>query len=58
MEKGAICASADLVDDVGLKIAVDGARDVFALTYILSDQVFFVLPLSSLPVSEKKVLKP
>ena len=31
MEKIAIGTGAYFIDDVGLKIAVDGARDVFAL---------------------------
>jgi hypothetical protein len=32
VEQAAVRAGADLVDDVGLEIAVDGAGDVFALT--------------------------
>lgn len=32
VEKVAVGASADLIDDIGLEIAVDGARDVLALT--------------------------
>ena len=31
VEKAAVGASADLIDDVGLKIAVDGTGDVFAI---------------------------
>ena len=31
MEKAAVGAGADLIDDVGLEIAVDGARDVLAV---------------------------
>lgn len=33
VEKGAVCASADLIDDVGLQIGVDCAGDIFALAY-------------------------
>ena len=32
MEEGAVRAGADLVDDVGLKIGVDGTGDILALT--------------------------
>ena len=32
VEETTIGAGADLIDDVGLKIAVDGTRDIFALT--------------------------
>lgn len=32
VEETSICAGADLIDDIGLEIAVDGARDVLALT--------------------------
>ncbi len=32
VEQTAVGAGADLIDDVGLEIAVDGARDIFALT--------------------------
>lgn len=31
VEEAAVCASADFVDDIGLEVAVDGARDVLAL---------------------------
>lgn len=44
MEKGAVCASANLVDDVGLKIAVDRARDILALACISSDLNHLRLP--------------
>jgi hypothetical protein len=33
VEKAAVGAGADLVDDIGLEIAVDGAGDVLALAY-------------------------
>ena len=39
VEKRAVCASADLVDDVGLEIAVDGARNVLALACISLEHV-------------------
>jgi hypothetical protein len=39
VEKRAVGASADLVDDVGLEIAVDGARNVLALACIPSVNV-------------------
>lgn len=32
VEKGAVGASTDLIDDVGLEIAVNGTRDILALT--------------------------
>jgi hypothetical protein len=31
MEEALVGTSADLIDDVGLKIAVDGTRDILAL---------------------------
>jgi len=34
VEEGAVGAGADLVDDVGLEIAVDGARHVLAVAYM------------------------
>jgi hypothetical protein len=39
VEEGAVGAGADLVDDVGLQIGVDGARDVLAIACVLSDEV-------------------
>ena len=33
MEKGSVCACADLVDNIGFKIAVDGTRNIFAISY-------------------------
>jgi hypothetical protein len=33
VEEGSVGAGADLVDDVGLQIGVDGARHVLALAY-------------------------
>jgi hypothetical protein len=32
VEKASVGAGSDLIDNVGLQIAVDGSRDVFALT--------------------------
>ena len=37
MEKVAVGTGADLVDDIGLEIAVDGARNIFALAYSTSN---------------------
>jgi len=33
MEETAVGTGADLIDDVGLEIAVDGSGNIFALTY-------------------------
>lgn len=61
VEELAVRASTDLVDNIGLEIAVDGSRDIFALAY---DDLFEHLPHcrmgagQCLPVSEKKVLNP
>ena len=61
VEKAAVGAGADLVDDVWLEIAVDGTWDVLALTYstisIMSTTRSF-RSLARLPVSEKKVENP
>jgi hypothetical protein len=35
VEQGAVGAGADLVDDVGLQVGVDGAGDVLALTWVV-----------------------
>jgi hypothetical protein len=67
VEEVAVGAGADLVDDIGLEIAVDGAGNVLALA--CSERVrknIISCPLVaslcccclSVPVSEKKVLKP
>lgn len=63
MEEGAISARADLVDDIGFKIAVDGSWNIFALACYcnLVSLTLLLLSLTGLrvlPVSEKKVLKP
>lgn len=64
VEQASVGAGSDLVDHIGLEIAVDGTRDVLALAYIGSRtrQMGFVtvcLWIECLvPVSEKKVLKP
>jgi hypothetical protein len=59
VEERAVRAGADLVDDVGLEIGVDGTRDVLALAWgeLALGVVEEVVP-SDVPVSEKKVLKP
>jgi hypothetical protein len=33
MEKATVGTSADFIDDIGFKIAVDGSWDIFALTW-------------------------
>lgn len=61
VEEGAVGAGADLVDDIGLEIAVDGARHVLAVACLLALEG---CPQCSertrddIPVSEKKVEKP
>ena len=39
VEKAAVGTGADLVDHVGLEIAVDGARDILALAYVILCQL-------------------
>lgn len=34
VEKAAVGTGADLVDDIGLEITVDGTRDIFALAFV------------------------
>ena len=65
VEKAAVGTGADLIDHVGLEIAVDGAGNVLALTYKGIVSVHSSLPMKLswiegeyLPVSEKKVLNP
>ena len=69
VEEVAVGAGADLVDDVGLEIAVDGARDVLSLTWnqsrvrkvgswMLTSMVDATYRRLGVPVSEKNVLKP
>ena len=58
VEKRAVGAGADLVDDIGLEVGVDGARDVLALACGGLDGASAVLGEGLVPVSEKKVLKP
>lgn len=62
VEEGAIGAGADFVDDVGLEIAVDGARDIFAIAceavVSVSNHCCGCSTIECLPVSEKKVLNP
>lgn len=62
VEEGTVRASADFIDDIRLQVAVDGARDVFALA-CSSQSCQFAIGLDSggeqsLPVSEKKVSNP
>jgi len=58
VEEGAVRAGADLVDDVGLKIGVDGTGDILALACAVLAVEMALRGESCLPVSEKKVLKP
>jgi hypothetical protein len=60
VEEGSVGAGADLVDDVGLQIGVDGTRDVLALAWwmLVMDATEYVPRFEDAPVSEKKVLKP
>lgn len=39
VEEAAVCASADLIDNIGLEIAVDGSGDILSLTYITASQM-------------------
>lgn len=63
MEEAAVSAGTDFVDDVGLEIAVDGSRNIFALACIMISREWDAKGIvmciyECLPVSEKKVLKP
>ena len=58
VEERAVRAGADLVDDVGLKIGVDGTGDILALACAVLAVEMALRGESCLPVSEKKVLKP
>jgi hypothetical protein len=65
VEEAAVGAGPDLVDDVGLKIAVDRPRNIFAVACgavgELSPSIIKEGTVANelcIPVSEKKVLKP
>jgi hypothetical protein len=63
VEERAVGAGADLIDDVGLKIAVDGAGHVLAIACMLElvfrcRSVVDSMLCCGIPVSEKKVEKP
>lgn len=63
VEQASVGASPDLVDNVGLEIAVDGSWNVFTLAYIVYNALDELLTGAHqlqrrIPVSEKKVLKP
>ena len=63
VEESSVGAGSDFVDNVRLEIAVNGTRDILALSYGLSRDVSYKatqVERSDLnrPVSEKKVLKP
>jgi len=61
VEKTAVGTSSDLIHDIGLKIAVNGARNIFALACDANELAIERHNLQldwCLPVSEKKVLNP
>lgn len=63
VEKASVGAGADLIDDIGFQIAVDGSWNILSLAFRSIISVSVSPPMSitccwSLPVSEKKVLKP
>lgn len=66
VEKAAVGTGADLVDDIGLEITVDGPGNIFALAcrgqhpppYSIVSNIFSIVSDANVPVSEKKVLKP
>ena len=43
VEESAVCAGSDLIDDIGLEIAVDGTRDIFALAYSCGQYQFLAV---------------
>jgi hypothetical protein len=60
VEKAAVRAGANLVDDVGLEIAVDCARHVLALAFDIVSRMVQAITVEheAIPVSEKKVENP
>lgn len=58
MEEGAVSARADLVDDIGLKVDVEGAGDVFARAAVQKDERVAPARVNGRDLSEKKVEKP
>ena len=64
VEERAVGTGADLVDDIGLEIGVDGTGDILALActvLVMHACIYMRLCWAGddcLPVSEKKVLKP
>jgi hypothetical protein len=58
VEETSVCASADFINDIGLEIGVDGARDIFAIAFERVSVRIKHLGSDYGPVSEKKVLKP
>lgn len=59
VEERTVGTGADLVDDVGLQVGVDGTRDVLALACIVCQRGCAICSMrAAVPVSEKKVLKP
>jgi hypothetical protein len=64
VEQASVWAGADLIDDVGLKIAVNCSWDILSLACLYSERQIELAAGSDMtgkprvPVSEKKVLKP
>ena len=59
VEERPVGTGADLVDDVGLQVGVDGTWDVLALACIVCQRMRDICNMQIVvPVSEKKVLKP
>ena len=59
VEERTVGTCADLVDDVGLQVGVDGARDILALACVVCQRGCAICSMqAAVPVSEKKVLKP
>jgi hypothetical protein len=70
VEQAAVGAGADLVNDIGLQVAVNRTGNIFALAYVMVVAPSELESLASyrglkilgswqnIPVSEKKVLKP
>ncbi len=59
VEEVTVGTRANLVDDIGLEIAVDGSGNIFSITYLaINITLEEVCCRISSPVSEKKVLDP
>lgn len=63
VEQTPVGTGSNLIDNIGLKIAVDGSRDVFSLACVMLNASEIMVRGAQrvgrrIPVSEKKVLKP